>query len=136
MPRLRLSAQLGSLESFRHFVLTEIRNWNISQDLSDKAELILEELLTNVFHYAYPSGNGDVEVECEQEASRFCIIIRDWGAAFNPLEKNDPELSDDIAKRDVGGLGIYLVKKMVDEISYTRENDMNTLTLYLRARDN
>jgi serine/threonine-protein kinase RsbW len=129
METMRLPATMDSLEIFRLFVLGKLRQLNIVQEFVFKVELVLEEVLTNVIHYGYPGKGVEVEVGCGMEDNgRFCFYVTDWGIPFNPLERADPELSEDISERQVGGLGIYLVRHLVDELSYQRQEGGNTLT--------
>ena len=133
METLRLPATMESLEIFRLFVLGRLRQLNIAQDLVFKVELVLEEVLTNVIHYSYPEEPGEVEVGCAIEGNeKFCFCVTDWGIPFNPLERQDPELCEDICERHVGGLGIYLVRHLVDELCYHRQDGGNTLTFCFR----
>ena len=133
METLRLPATMESLEIFRLFVLGRLRQLNIAQDLVFKVELVLEEVLTNVIHYSYTEEPGEVEVGCAIEGNeKFCFCVTDWGIPFNPLERQDPELCEDICERHVGGLGIYLVRHLVDELCYHRQEGGNTLTFCFR----
>lgn len=95
-----------------------------------RLELALEEALVNVVFYAYPHAQGAVEVSLEKTPSRFTLQIRDWGLPFNPLEEApsvDREAS--LEKREVGGLGIYLIRNIMDEVSYVREEGANIFTM-------
>ena len=124
-----MPATMESLEIFRLFVLGKLRQLNMVQELVFKVELVLEEVLTNVIHYAYPEEAGEVEVGCTIEGNeKFCFCVIDWGIPFNPLERPDPELSEDLSARHVGGLGIYLVRHLVDELGYHRQEGGNVLT--------
>jgi serine/threonine-protein kinase RsbW len=129
METLRLPARMESLEIFRLFVLGKLRQFNLSQELVFKVELVLEEVLTNVIHYAYPEEAGEVEVGCAIEGhDKFCFCVTDWGIPFNPLERPDPELCEDLTERHVGGLGIYLVRHLADQLRYRRQEGGNLLT--------
>jgi serine/threonine-protein kinase RsbW len=76
-------------------------------DLPPQVDLILEEILVNAINYAYPLGNGEIEVECMVEGPEmFRVTVRDWGVRLNPLDQLAPDLTTDIANRRVGGLGI------------------------------
>jgi anti-sigma regulatory factor (Ser/Thr protein kinase) len=93
-------------------------------------ELASEEALVNIFHYAYPSKKGDVEIVCYPVTDdRFTIEIIDSGIPFNLLSAGEPVITSDLHKRKVGGLGIFLIRKVVDNIEYRREKDKNILTL-------
>ena len=131
MPTLRLPASMESFESFRSFVLRELASEKGLDGLVPQVDLILEEVLVNAINYAYPPGKGEIEVECLAEGpERFRLTVRDWGTPFNPLDRPDPDLSADIADRQVGGLGIYLVKQMASRLTYEYRDGGNTLTIW------
>lgn len=119
------------LENFRAYVVEKAEKWRIDQNTLFKIELVLEELLTNVIHYAYlEDDNGEVEIRCSFEANtRFHLAIHDWGKPFNPLAREDPDLSRGVHDREIGGLGIHLVRQMADQVTYRREANENVLNL-------
>ena len=96
-----------------------------------KVRLALDELLTNVVSYAYEGREGVVELhyEISENPPSVSVTIIDEGRPFNPLEAKDPDLNDDIGKRKVGGLGLFIVKSIMDSIDYVRENNKNILTI-------
>lgn len=129
METLRLPATMESLEPFRQFVLERLQQLNMVQEVVFKIELVLEEVLTNVVHYAYPEATGEMEVGCALEDNkRFCLCVKDWGLPFNPLKRPDPEMSEEISERQVGGLGIYLIRHLVDELQYQWQEGENLMT--------
>jgi serine/threonine-protein kinase RsbW len=131
MDALRLPASMEHFESFRSYVVERAVNWGMDQETLFKIELALEELLTNVIHYAYSSDEkGLVEVACSLEDSRFHLSIHDWGQPFDPLEREDPDLTMGIDERRIGGLGIHLVRQMADEFYYQREAEANIVHVY------
>jgi anti-sigma regulatory factor (Ser/Thr protein kinase) len=133
MDLIRLHARLESLADFRDFVFQKLSAQGVAGPaFFSKIELILEEVLTNVFNYAYPAGPGEAELACELKGGMLMLSITDWGSPFNPLDSPPPDLSQDIDERAVGGLGIYFVKEMVDEISYERRDSRNILTLSIK----
>lgn len=131
MTPLRLPAGIESFERFRSFVLEKMTRHGGMEEIIPQVELALEEVLVNIFNYAYPKGAGEVELECRaDESGSLCLIFRDWGTAFNPLlDKAAPDLTADISDREVGGLGIYLVKQMAHHAAYERKDGANVLTL-------
>lgn len=133
MDTLRQPARMDNLESFRSYVIDKAASWGIVDEMLFKIELVLEELLTNVIRYGYADGAGDIEVGCNRLSdATFHLFIRDWGKEFNPVAKEDPDLTQGIDERPIGGLGIHLVRKMVDKISYERTDDSNVLNLYFQ----
>jgi anti-sigma regulatory factor (Ser/Thr protein kinase) len=91
--------------------------------------MAVEELYVNVTLYAYPAGNGWVETRGSVENGVATIRLIDGGTPFNPLAKPDPDTLLSGEERDIGGLGIYMVKTMVDEVEYVYRDGYNQLTL-------
>ena len=88
----------------------------------------LEEVFVNVAKYAY-EGTGEVEVTLSNDKNKVTFVVRDSGRAFNPLEKEDPNLAVNAEDREIGGLGIYMVKNIMDETFYEYKDNHNVLTL-------
>ena len=136
MPTLRLPANMESFESFRSFVLREMERESGLEGLVPQVDLVMEEVLVNAISYAYSQGNGEIEVECVADGpGRLRLTVKDWGVPFNPLDRAAPELSMDISSRQVGGLGIYLVKQMASRLSYEYRDGGNVLTLWFEKKD-
>lgn len=100
-------------------------------DLNFKIRLSVEEAVENVVNYAYEGGMGWLEVGTELDASGviLTIMIKDAGVRFNPLDKDDPDITASAEERQIGGLGIFLCKQMMDGISYRYEDGCNILTM-------
>ena len=102
--------------------------------LQFKIRLSVEEAVENVVRYAYEGGMGWIEVGTELDPEgpdgvMFTIVLRDAGVPFNPLDKPDPDVTLPAEEREVGGLGIYLCKKLMDRIEYKYEDGCNVLTM-------
>jgi len=92
--------------------------------------LALEEAVVNVMNYAYPSGaQGEVNIEAMADNNYLTFIIRDRGIPFDPTVKKDVDTTLSAEERPIGGLGIYLVRQLMDSINYEREHGKNVLTL-------
>ena len=96
-----------------------------------KLRLSIEEAVENVVRYAYDGGLGWIEVgtELDPEGVMLTILLRDAGVPFNPLEKADPDITLSAEDREIGGLGIFLCKKMMDNIEYRYEDGCNILIM-------
>jgi anti-sigma regulatory factor (Ser/Thr protein kinase) len=91
-------------------------------------ELIVEEVLVNICRHAYSDAPGEVEVNCSQSDSQHLLLeVIDQGRPFNILAVATPDLKSDVEHRQVGGLGIPLIRAMADTITYRREGDRNVL---------
>lgn len=104
------------------------------ENLRFKIELSIEEAVDNVVRYAYEGGIGWLEAgtSLNEESLILTIELRDAGTPFNPLEKDDPDVTLSAHDREIGGLGIYLCKQMMDSISYRYEDGNNVLTMTKR----
>ncbi len=92
--------------------------------------LAMEEAVVNVINYAYPDGViGDIDITAEVEDGTITFTIVDGGVAFDPTAKSDPDLTLAAEDRPIGGLGIHLVRQLMDSIGYERKDDKNILTL-------
>lgn len=95
--------------------------------------LVLEEALSNVIFYAYDTqGSEEIKVDFHFDEKQMKIVISDGGKAFDPTLEVDPDISLGVEERPVGGLGIYLIRKLMDEVSYSRVEEMNVLSLVKR----
>ena len=93
-------------------------------------ELAVEEALANICLYAYPNGSGEVEVRCTQDETRhFSIELIDSGIPFDMLARPAPDFTVDAAQRPIGGLGIPLIRALMDNATYHREGARNILRL-------
>lgn len=129
---LHLPAKLENLGRCKESVADCARAQGFDQKRIYEIELAVEETLVNIFNYAYPEPPGDIEINCKLENGRFIIEIIDSGIPFDMTSLTDPDLTADVEERKIGGLGIFLVKKMVDEVRYRREGDRNILTLAVK----
>ncbi len=103
----------------------------LSQRIVYDISLCLDELITNIISYGFTDDNvHDIEVKFELHDKELKLILIDDGQAFDPTQKEDPiHLQHAVEERPIGGLGIYLVKKLMDIVKYKRINDKNILTL-------
>src|SRR6202167_6111240 len=127
--RLNLPASAGSISAFSEFVRGGAVAAGVAEDELGKLDLVLEEILINVARYAYTPETGEVEVSCAPAGTdKLRVEIADFGRVFNPLEADPPDLSRGLSDRPIGGLGVFLVRSMVDSIDYRRDQDRNILS--------
>lgn len=99
------------------------------ESLQFKLRLSVEEVVENIVRYAYESGNGFINVSTSVEDGVLSIRLKDGGKPFNPLEKEDPDVNASLEDRDIGGLGIFLCKQMMDSVEYEFVDGCNVLTM-------
>jgi len=129
---IRLPAKIENLENIIRFVKNCAREEGFSLKQISNIELAIEEALANICHYAYAGVGGDMEIHCRTDKTEgFIIEIIDTGRPFNILTVSKPDLTADLSTREIGGLGVLLIRKMVDDIHYCRKEDKNVLTLIM-----
>jgi serine/threonine-protein kinase RsbW len=127
------SASLDKLYDMLHFVKEQASIAGFDSPSITKIELAMEEALVNIISYGYPELSGNIDISCslpDDKNAGIKIIIRDKGIPYNPLtnaKKFDPE--DSSLSKTIGGYGVFFILKIMDEVTYTRENNSNILTL-------
>jgi anti-sigma regulatory factor (Ser/Thr protein kinase) len=102
----------------------------ISKEVYNKINVAFDELLNNIISYGFPDGGEhEIEVKVEMDAERLKITIVDDGVPFNPFQSETPDLGGTLADRQVGGLGIQIVRQLMDDVFYKRGVNRNTVTL-------
>lgn len=131
---LERPARTESFREIREFVLAAAGDAHLPEDKLWKLQLALEEIVVNIIHYGYAPGEaGCVQVGCgAAKPGEFVVEIRDAGVAFDPLSTKAPDLTAALDQRKRGGLGIFLTRKLVDEITYRRSEGINILNLHWR----
>ena len=133
MATMTLSAQLTSMAQGIAFVANSAIAEGLPPKRVAEIELAVEETLLNICQYAYRNNAGEVEVRCTRDgAQQFLIEIIDAGEPFNILTLPPPDLTTDIDQRPVGGLGVLLIRSLVDKITYRREGHRNILQLVVQ----
>lgn len=132
---LELTADLKNLPCCMAFVSDRARQLGFSSKRIAEIELVIEEALINIIDYAYPDQNGCLKLELKTEPENsFRLRITDQGAAFNPLERKAPDLEAGLMERPIGGLGIFLIKELADDIFWQRQGNENHLTIIFTKR--
>lgn len=131
MKELCVPAKLEQLDSVLSFVDSELHQAGCEETVKTQIMVAVEEIFTNISQYAYPKQEGRVTVQLQiiESPAIAQIEIIDQGVPYDPLERQDPNITLSVEKRDIGGLGIFMVKQMMDEVSYRYENKSNILTI-------
>lgn len=135
MAELTVSAKPENLDMVFEFIHQQLRKCQCGMELQCQVDLIVEEIYVNIAHYAYHPSDGDATIRCSVEGEPLQVIIAflDSGQPYNPLEKQDPDITLDAQRRNIGGLGIYMVKNLVDDIQYEFRDGKNILTIQKRV---
>lgn len=131
---LRLPAQLDQLPVFLEQVRQAAQAAGLAEADKTRLELAVEESLVNVFNYAYAQQERPGVALCRisVESDGVSVEIIDEGPAFDPLVRPDPDTALDLEQRQPGGLGIFMIRQLTDEVRYRREEGRNVLTIRMR----
>lgn len=131
MHKITVEAVVENLQQVIDFATEHLEERECPMKTSMQMELVIEEIFVNICHYAYNPKVGPATfcMEFEDKPAAVLMTFIDSGIPYNPLEKTDPDTTLDVDEREIGGLGIFLVKKNVDEIAYTYEAGKNILTM-------
>ena len=131
MEKITVEAKIENLQQVTDFATEKLEARDCPIKASMQLELVIEEIFVNIASYAYESATGDATfcIDFAEDPNAVSLTFIDNGKPYNPLEKSDPDITLDADERDIGGLGIFLVKKNVDEIFYERTDDKNILRM-------
>lgn len=128
MKELIVSAKVENMEKVQAFVRAELAH--TLPKTQNQTAIAVDEIFSNIVNYAYPANAEDFKVTVRIDTKENIILeFEDIGLPFNPLVQQEPDISLDADERAVGGLGIFLVKNLMDEVTYRREGNRNILTL-------
>lgn len=123
------AANIETVPEMMEYVTEHIEGFSpkIAYDLT----LVCEEILVNIASYSYPNGDGELAIRWENDAEnhRLMISFEDSGIPFNPMLREEPDLKVPMKERKIGGLGIMMVRKLMDEVQYSCANGKNTLVI-------
>lgn len=132
---LLIKNDVHEVTKFSMFMKSVMEKLNIEKSLARQLRLAVEEAVVNVIDYAYPAGQeGDIEVRILSDGETLKTIIIDSGVAFDPTAKEKADTSLSAEDRQIGGLGILLVRELMDSINYERTDGLNILTLIKKLK--
>ena len=135
---IKLPAKLQYPEQLIDFVANSAGKMGVERKRVGEIRVAAEEALVNVANYAYRGceGAGEVEVVCRlDDENNFVTEIIDSGSPFDFSSIKDPDTTLDVSERNIGGLGIYLIKKLMEYVEHRREDDKNILTLKVSKKN-
>lgn len=131
MKTLTVPAETGQLDMVQRFVDEGLEQLPCSLEAQMQIQIAVEELFVNIASYAYAprSGKAVIGWRIEKVPPSITVEFRDWGKPFNPLEREEVDVTLPVEQRGIGGLGIYMVKTSMDVVSYRYEEGQNILTI-------
>ena len=127
--KIELEAKDENLSKVVDFVKSKLDGKNAKAKALQQLEIAIEEIFINIAHYAYVPKDGFVTVYADVINDTIQITFMDEGKEYNPLERKDPDITKKAENREIGGLGIYMTKKLVDKVTYERKDNKNILRM-------
>lgn len=132
---VELKNQLSEIERLARIVDDFGRRHQIEVQIIYTMKLALDEILTNIISYAYDDAREHIIViRLSLDQEKWTVEVEDDGRPFNPLNAPEPDTKQLLGERPIGGLGIHLVRKLIDELEYRRQNDRNILVMRLKVK--
>ena len=131
-PKLEFpTAKMEDIQTITEFVRKELTGIGFPEEEQAKFCVAIDEIYSNIVHFSYPNGEGpaSVTLRIKEEARVVYLRFADSGVPYNPLIKEDPDVSESLNKRYETGLGIFVAKNMMDDMKYKYENGQNILTV-------
>ena len=131
MQEITMKAVIESIPAVTDFVDAQLEAIDCPMKAQMQINVAIDEIFSNISHYAYPGSEGEATVrfEYDPQAKEAKVCFRDHGVPYNSLNKSDPDVTLPAVERAVGGLGIFLVKKLMDRITYEYTDGMNVLCI-------
>ncbi|MDR2593187.1 MAG: ATP-binding protein [Fibromonadaceae bacterium] len=124
--KLEAEADIENLAEVLNFINAELPSHSLK--LRNSINLAVEEIFVNIANYAYKPDKGGIAIYISTE-QKVSIKFEDKGREYNPIERDDPDLDGPLTEREIGGLGVFLVKKLMDNIEYMRVENKNILVI-------
>ena len=131
MKELTIPATVENIEKVTEFVNSQLEEINCPINAKMQIDIAIDELFGNIAHYAYKPETGPATVRVEVTEAPISVIVTfiEHGIPYDPLKKDDPDVTLSAEERAIGGLGIFMVKKTMDEITYEYKDGQNILSI-------
>ncbi len=131
MKELTLAATVENIETVTDFVNGHLEVADCPIKAQIQLDIAVDELFGNIAHYAYApeTGEATVRVELEQNPAGVVVTFIDGGKPYNPLSQSEPDITLSAEEREIGGLGIFMVRKTMDDIRYEYKDGKNMLSV-------
>ena len=127
---IRIKNQISELERVNQFIDEIGEELGLDMELQMNLNLVMEEMVSNVIFYAYPEGTPEeIELMAECDGKELTFVLSDKGKEFDPTMKDDADPNINPAERELGGMGIFIVKNIMNQVTYQRLEGKNLLTM-------
>jgi anti-anti-sigma factor len=132
---LTVSSRPENLSRIADFVHRVAAAWGLNEREAFAVSMAVDEACTNIIEHAYGTDEGPIEIACRREDDDCIIVIRDQGRPFDPFKIPEPDLEAPLEEREVGGLGLFFMRQLMDEVNFHFDPDLgNVLTMVRRGR--
>ena len=127
---IRIKNQISELEHVAQFIEEIGEELGLSMELQMNLNLVMEEMVSNVIFYAYPQEvDAEIELVAKSDGKELTFVLTDQGREFDPTAKEDADPNVNPAEREIGGMGIFIVKNIMNQVTYQRLDGKNLLTM-------
>jgi serine/threonine-protein kinase RsbW len=127
---LRIKNQISELERVAQFIEEIGEELHLDMELQMNLNLVMEEMVSNVIFYAYPKeADSEIELLAKCDGKKLTFVLSDQGKEFDPTAKEDADPDVNPAEREIGGMGIFIVKNIMNHVTYQRLEGKNLLTM-------
>ena len=125
------NAKTGDIVELTAFAEAELEKYDPPMKAMLQINIAIDEIYSNIVKFAYGDATGpaDVMIGCDEAKRVVSIVFEDEGTPYNPLDREDPDITLSIEERGIGGLGLFMVKKIMDDVIYNYDGTKNILTL-------
>lgn len=132
---LTVKAKIDNLELLHAFLERRMMDADMPEPQRIRVMIALEEAFVNICRYAYPVQVGEVQLHCGMEKGAFVVELTDYGVPFDLTTLAMPKIDVDLMQRPIGGLGVYCIHRLANEVSYRREDNRNILRISFHRLD-
>jgi len=127
---LRIMNQISELERVAQFIEEIGEELHLDMEMQMNLNLVMEEMVSNVIFYAYPKeSDSEIELLAKSDGKKLTFVLSDQGKEFDPTAKEDADPDVNPAEREIGGMGIFIVKNIMNHVTYQRLEGKNLLTM-------
>ncbi len=132
---LNITSRPENLARVAEFIAEVAANFGLTDQETYNIQMAVDEAVTNIIEHAYEGGEGPIEVIVERHGDDFVVTLRDHGKTFDPTSINEPDVNASLEDRDIGGLGLYFMRRLMDEVEFHfNQSGWNELTMLRRRR--
>lgn len=130
---LKIGGKLENLSHIGDFIGDSMREFGLDNRKIFNVQMAVDEACTNIIEYGYANEVGTIDIACQRRGGEIVVVIKDEGKPFDPTAVQPPDLNASLEERKTGGLGIYFMKTLMDEVKYEFSGGKNVLTMVVKA---